>query len=288
MTQNKNSIRILTGEGDLQYVQLTNNNGASVQIYLLGATVTSYKTEKGEDVIFQSSKAIFKDGKAIRGGIPICFPQFGPGTLPQHGFARNRLWQLKSTSATFNVVQAIFTLKDDEELRKLWNNRFEVEYLVSLHPKSLITELSVINKNSSETFTFTACLHTYFRIGSIHQTQVSPFKGLQFIDKVQGGKQFTSEENEVTFKGETDRIYLKASPSIKIEDKSANIQYQIETKGFTDCVVWNPWEIKAKETVDLGLDEWKNFVCAEAGTIGTPVLLKPGESWKSSQTISKL
>lgn len=282
-------VQILENNG-MTLVQLTHANGSSAQVYLLGATVTSYRTAKKEEVLFLSSKAIFKEGKAIRGGIPICFPQFGPGALPQHGFARNRLWKIASTGATFNAVQVNLVLQDDEETRKVWNHAFQVEYIVCVHPTRLATEVLVTNKNTSEAFSFTACLHNYFRINDIAQTSISPLNNLKYVDKVQGGKQVTSDVDSVSFNGETDRVYLGAPSTITITDKSQNpaLIFQLDKTGFDDCVVWNPGATKSKEIADLGPDEWKNMVCAEAGAIGSPITLQPGHIWRALQHLSKL
>jgi len=281
-------IEVTKGEGEIPVIHLHHVNGSKAEIYLVGATVTSYKTSKGEEMIFVSSKAIYKEGKAIRGGIPICFPQFGPGALPQHGFARNQFWKVKSTSATSDKVQVVFFLADNEETHKVWNHSFHVEYTVTLHSTKLSTELSVTNNNSSESFSFTACLHNYFRIQDVSKASVTPLKGLTYIDKVQGGKQCTEGSDAVTFTGETDRVYANAPSQIGIHDQSSKIEYRLETSGFNDCVVWNPSATKAKDIADLGADEWKVFVCAEAGAISTPITLKPQQNWKAIQHLSKL
>jgi len=130
------SILVGKGNGDLTKVVLKHTAGSSAEIYLNGGHVTSFKNSKGEELIFMSTKAIFKEGKAIRGGIPVCWPQFGPGELPQHGFARSSLWKInvdetKVDPKSGSVVLSIL-LEDSEETKKVWPHCFSVKYNITL------------------------------------------------------------------------------------------------------------------------------------------------------------
>lgn len=85
-------------------------SGDSVQVYLYGATVTSWKTSDGTERLFLSTAAVLDGSKPIRGGVPIVFPVFGPppkdhptSQLPQHGFARNSNWEFLGSSSSENT-----------------------------------------------------------------------------------------------------------------------------------------------------------------------------------------
>lgn len=151
-------------------------------------------------------------------------------------------------------------LTSDEETKKIWNHSFVVEYVVTLNSNNLVTELVVINTDSQD-FTFTCCLHTYFRVTDIAQTYVEGgFKGLTYTDKVKGGAQAVEDTDRIIFSGETDRVYYKVPAVAKIVDKVGSIQYQVEKVGFEEYVIWNPWEVKSKEMADLGEGLYKKMV----------------------------
>jgi len=275
-------------------VVLKHKCGSSAEIYLLGATVTSFKTSKGDQLLFLSSKALFQKGKAIRGGIPICFPQFGPGELPQHGFARTSEWLIHSSKlfSESGDVSVTLILKDSEETRKVWNHSFTVEYTVSLRQvndeERLFTHLQVTNNNADKEFSFTGALHTYFRIPSVEDVTIKGLKNLTYIDKVKKAEKFEEVSDSIKFTEELDRVYISTPPEIIIQDSSIGIGAIVKKEGFHDCIIWNPWSQKAKAMADLGEDDWKHFVCVEAGVVAASVHLNPGASWKGSQILSKL
>jgi glucose-6-phosphate 1-epimerase len=120
--------------------------------------------------IFYSDKAIFEQGKAIRGGIPIVWPQFGPGPLPQHGFARVKTWSLGKTSSTGDVNVELH-LSHDEETLKIWPHKFDLTLTIRLSEQSFYQELRVDNRDD-HTFEFTALFHTYFTVEDIKTTKM--------------------------------------------------------------------------------------------------------------------
>ena len=77
---------VVAGAGGQPKVVLSTAD-ATAEVYLHGATLTSWKVG-GEELIFVSPKAVFEPPKAIRGGVPVCFPQFGMlGPLKVRGAA---------------------------------------------------------------------------------------------------------------------------------------------------------------------------------------------------------
>jgi len=280
-------IQISLGESQLPKITLSHPKGSRLEVYLYGAHITSFKTSKGEELLFMSSKAIFKETKAIRGGIPVIFPQFGPGELPQHGFARVSHWLITETKVNSDSVSVTLTLNDSEETRKLWPNAFSLEYTVILQDDDKLSmQLKITNKNPTKSFSFTNALHTYFKVQDIHKVTVLGLAGLMYIDKTQKGEKFQENNEEISIVGETDRVYLSTPDVVKIGQGSGTILLQKE--GFPDCVIWNPWIQKAKEMVDFGDEDWREMICAEVGQIGTPSNVSAGSSWIGKQILSKL
>jgi len=176
----------------LPVVILNHSSGSTATVHFHGAHVTSW-TINGEDQLFVSRKAIFKDGKAIRGGIPIIWPQFGPGSIVNHGFARDRTWKIQEVKQINGDVQVSLTLEDDENTRKIWNHRFILEYIVKLSDTQLFTTLRVTNKDT-ESFNFQAAFHTYYKVSNIRNVEIFGLKGLEYIDKVRKAEKFQEKK----------------------------------------------------------------------------------------------
>jgi len=284
-------IKFSYGLGGLLKANLHLPLGSSFEIYFHGAHVTSFKTEFGRELLFVSKNAVFSQTKAIRGGIPVIFPQFGPGILPQHGFARDNNWEVHSTGGGKHEVHITLQLKDTEATRKVWPHSFTAKLTTSIiydedHKQSrLHQQLVVTNCNATENFQFTTALHTYFSISNIHTTTVSPVKDLWYTDKTTNSLQ-QQVEDKIIFTGETDRAYYNAPTVLIVDDASdPTLQIVLEKKNFVDAVVWNIWSERIKSMSDFSPEDWKNYVCVEVGNIGEPVSLPPNESWVASQII---
>lgn len=284
----RNSGVIVTeGRGGSPKVVLRHPSGAAAELYLHGAHLTSWQTAEGEELLFLSEQAVFAPGRGIRGGIPIVFPQFGPGPLPQHGFARFQEWTLEeSGTGETDAVFARLALRDNEETRSHWPHPFLAEVTVSLGD-SLEMRLAVTNTGDGP-FSFTAALHSYFRIADVRETTVEGLQGIRYRDKVQGGVELLDTEDAVHFRGETDRVYLGAPATVRIVDAVGGRIFELRKQGFDDLVVWNPWSEWARSTQDFGDEEYLRMVCAEAAQVGEPVQLEPGQSWRAAQTLSVL
>lgn len=269
-------------------VTLTRRTESSANVYMFGATLTSWNF-KDQEVLFLSKDAIFNDKKAIRGGVPIVFPHFGPWGegKPQHGFARISLWQLTAQNKDRKTgdVSATFTLEDNEETRKLWNYSFRLSYTITLKAKSLLLEFAVENKGQ-DAFDFTCLLHTYLGVDDISDTCVLGLKGTKYDDKVSGESDCTEDREEVTISGETDRIYKSTPDELTVKNTKDGKSVVIHKTNFPDAVVWNPWIEKAKSMSDFGDDEYKVMLCVEAGHVAEPYHLDQGETFKASQELS--
>jgi glucose-6-phosphate 1-epimerase len=268
-------------------VKLHLKSGQECTVYKYGATVTSWKV--GTERIFVSDKAVLNGTKAIRGGIPLVFPQFGSvagSKLPQHGFARNSTWKWDGVETeTDDEILVSFSLSPeqvDPKLFELWPHPFKLEYKVRLGKSSLQTNLVVTN-TGSESFSFTTLLHTYFTVKDISDVKIAGLKGVAYQDKVAGGKH-TESRDLVDIKGEVDRVYENCKQDLLVTTGNGDVA--IKRLGLEDVVVWNPAADKAKAMADLGEDAFPKFLCVEAGAVAKSVDLAPGKSWTGGQTLS--
>ncbi|CAK0757099.1 hypothetical protein CVIRNUC_002512 [Coccomyxa viridis] len=234
-------------------------------------------------MLFLSNKAVFKPPKAIRGGIPICFPQFGGfGPLSQHGFCRNSDFELVDGGST----SVTLSMRTTEEQLKLFPHRFELRVTISIGDEELEQTLEARN-SGDEPFELTAALHTYIAVSSIEKAHVVGLKGVEYMDSLQDKKRLTEQGDSITFSEELDRIYLSTPDTLEVVDEGKKRAIQIEKEGFPDAVVWNPWIKKAAGMADFGDDEYKEMVCLEPAVAGSgPVALQPGKTWRAKQTLS--
>jgi glucose-6-phosphate 1-epimerase len=276
------SLSFSAGENNFTKATLKNTSGVTVEIYLYGAHITSWKKEPYGELLFMSSKAEFQKGKGIRGGIPVIFPQFGGGDLPAHGFARNREWKCiasenaKSPSVTFELVE-------DAETLAIWPSKFSLSLEIILSDK-LTTILKVTNKDE-KSFTFQEALHTYFKIGNISEAEVSGLKNLTYIDKVNNNTETKEHNEKLNFTTAFDRVYINSPSQIELLDKNLKQKVLIEKDNLNCSVLWNPWEGTAKMK-DMHEDAYIEMICVESGNIIPKIDLSPGKSFTSTQILS--
>lgn len=270
----------------LYQVVLRNPQGASAKVSLHGGQVTSWRNEHGEELLFSSSKAIFKPPKAIRGGIPICFPQFGNGgSLEQHGFARNKIWAIDDNPPPLrpndshgkSFVDLI--LRPSEEDLKCWPHSFEFRLRVSLAKDGDLNLISRVRNVNCKPFSFSFAYHTYLSVSDISEVRIEGLETLDYLDNLCQRERFTEQGNAITFESEVDRVYLGAPNAIAILDHEKKRTYVIRKAGLPDIEVWNPWDKKSKSMGDFGDEEYKQMVCVDAAAIVRPITLKPGEEW---------
>lgn len=268
------------GEGGLPRVVLSSPGGGRAEVYLHGAHVARWTPPSGRDVLFISPRSRWAAGEAIRGGVPVIFPQFAEqGPLPRHGFARAMAWTLAESSAT----HAVLVLEDTPETRKLWDHAFRAELRVEIGD-ALSMALAVEN-TGDRVFDFTCALHTYFRVADIARAEVRGLDAVRFHDKVTG-ERHVQFGDRLRFAGETDRIYVHAPHELRVRDLAEERAVVIRKHGFPDAVVWNPGAAKAREISDLGEDAYRRFVCVEAACAAEPVRLQPGGRWEGGQVIT--
>jgi glucose-6-phosphate 1-epimerase len=273
------------GEGGMPRVVLAHPRGGRAEVYLHGAHVASWSDANGGEMLFLSRRSKFDPTSAIRGGVPVIFPQFADrGPLPKHGFARTAEWRLVDSSASGDEARAVFRLTESPATREIWNHAFAAEFTAALGDALTVT-LSIEN-TGDEPMEFTCALHTYLRVEDIRRTTVAGLAGLRYEDKVEK-RENTQPPGALEIAGETDRIYFSAPDELRVRDDAGDRTIVARKTGFADVVVWNPWSHLAASLPDLEDDDYLRFLCIEAANIGTPVRLAPGERWSGSQTIAQ-
>ena len=263
-------------------VALRAPDGAAAVVLLHGAQVVSWQPAGGGERLFLSERSRFGQGAAVRGGMPVIFPQFNErGPLPRHGFVRTRPWQLVRSDVSADDALAVLQLADSEETRALWPHPFALELTVCVRNDRLDVELAVNNTGDS-LFDFMAALHTYLRVAEVEMARVTGLNGCRYEDFTTG-TMHVDEADAVRVMEEIDRIYYGVSAPLVLSD--AQRRLRIEAANFPEIVVWNPWREKAAAMADLAPGDFRRFLCVEAALIEKPVLLAPGEHWWGRQTL---
>ena len=266
----ENELQFVDIEHGFTYIEI-NNAKAHATISTYSGQVLSYrpKTQK-DDLLFVSDKAYYESGKAIKGGIPVCWPWFGadPDDLgrPAHGFVRNRQWEVSaSQSLADGSTKVILELADSEETRKIWPHPFKLNIEITVGD-SLGVAL-VTHNNGDENVTISQALHTYFYVGDIGKVSVLGLDGVEYLDKVDDFAEKT-QSGAVTINGEVDRIYKGVSGELVIEDESLGRKIRIASTGCSTAVIWNPWSEIAASMGDLNDDDYRKMICVETANAG--------------------
>ena len=278
----KDRVAMHSGPGGVPLVELTHRSGSSALATPHGAHVLSWKTAAGTEQLFMSPRALFAPEKAIRGGVPIIFPQFGPGALPTHGFGRIRQWHLvKSAEDQNGIVSVTFALENSPDTFKLWPHQFRAEMTVALSD-SLRFELLLSNRGSAP-LSFQCAFHTYFAISDISSIRVRGLANVDYLDNLQGRRRERGSDADLTVDREIDRVYVDAPNPTVLKDSGGEIE--ITKHGLSDVVAWNPWIEKSKTLTDLEPESYRKFICLETGRVGTPVVVAPGQSYACGQSL---
>lgn len=281
------ALRFEAGQGGLIRAALT-AGGAEAHVYLHGAHVTHFQPANEPPVLFLSQKSRFETGKAIRGGVPICFPWFGPKAddpkAAMHGLARDRNWKFKTVERLPDgSVTAVLILKWSPALLNLWPHRFTATHAITLDARGdrLTMEFAVKNLNAPDAppLSFEAALHTYLAVSDVRGATITGLENTTYIDKTDGFARKPQDGNPITIAGETDRVYLNTATTSTVHDPGLGRRLIVEKVNSSSTVVWNPWINKAKAMADFGDDEWPGMVCIETANVGeNAVTIKPKTS----------
>jgi glucose-6-phosphate 1-epimerase len=277
-----NRLKFVEGNGGLPLIEIDNANAKAVISLYSGQVLSFQPKSAAQDVLFVSNKAYFQTGKAIKGGIPICWPWFGSDPegqgRPAHGFVRNRMWTIaQSLETPEGNTQVTLTMTNTPETQTIWPHAFVLSLVVTIG-QSLTVELITQNQGNTP-FTITQALHTYFKIGDINQVQVTGLEGIHYLDKTDGGSEKT-QAGAVTVTQEVDRVYTNVTaPELVINDASLARRIGISTEGSKTTIVWNPWIEIAKNMADLDDLDYLQFICVEtANAADDVVFIAPGAS----------
>jgi glucose-6-phosphate 1-epimerase len=276
-------------KGGLMSVSINTKN-ANAEISLYGAQLVSFVPKGHKDIIWMSEQSFFEEGKAIRGGIPLCFPWFGPHpadkTKPQHGFARLQYWQVKEVKEINDeTISVSLLLQPSEFSLGMWPYQFSAsaEFIIG---SSLQVKLTVTN-SGTENFDYSDALHTYFNISSIDSVAIEGLQNAIYFDGFETNLK-TQNPALLYFNTETNRRYVNAAVNCIIDDKGFNRKIVVEKTGSKVTVVWNPGEETTKTMKDIPAEGYQTFVCVEPANAyaGIDIItLAPGQSHTLSTTI---
>src|SRR5277367_1219822 len=211
-------VQILADEGGIPKVRVTAPQSHG-EMHLHGAQVTSWRPAGAEEVIFLSHQARWEEGKAIRGGVPICFPWFRGKAddphAPAHGFVRTKAWQIQSITQIADAVTVSMFTESTEDTKKWWPAEFRLVHRATFGSElSLELELTNTGKTSLR---YEEALHAYFRVGNVEVTRTEAPDAFHYFDKTDVHTKKT-QIGQIMITSETDRVYLNTRDPIELED----------------------------------------------------------------------
>lgn len=260
---------------------------ATARIYVDGAHVAQYQPAGAEPVLFLSRQSKLEPGTAIRGGVPICFPWFGPKQgdpgAKMHGFARTMDWELESTAQEADgSVSVLLALRSSAATRVLWPHDFVLRHRVNVGAALRMT-LEMENTGSAPC-AYEAALHTYLAVSDVREVQVTGLEGASYLDKTDGFKLKTLGDAPLRFDAETDRVFPSHRGTCVLDDRGRKVV--VEKSGSDTTVVWNPWIAKAAAMTDFADDEWPRMLCIETANTGAnAITLAPGAKHMMTATV---
>ncbi len=289
------SIRSVSFNG-LPCFEMVLANGARAVVAEQGAQVLSWQTADGAERLYLSPRAVFDGHSPIRGGVPVCFPQFntrtlGAHSLPKHGFARQQSWSVESVELTEADAQVHMALHSSPASQALWPYGFAANMCLRLQAHSLHIGFSVRN-TGPQAWSFALALHTYLRVAHVAQSRLTGLQGLRYWDAVQDPAQPAARQLEgvqaLQCTGETDRVYeavdAAAQPPLELHDAGQVLRIR-QSANLPEVVVWNPAAERCASLADMPPDGWQQMLCVEAACINTPVVLQPGAFWAGWQEL---
>ena len=287
-----------THRGDLVCLEITTPT-MSAAVALQGAHLLEWQPAGEQPVLFLSERSDFAEGKAIRGGVPVIWPWFGPRSevvagapagapkSPSHGFARTATWRLQFAAVTTDAVHLTFTLAPTEESRAFGFDGFRLGYQMILG-RELTLRLTVGN-DGAEALRFEEALHSYFAVGEIESVALSGTEGTEYLDKPDGMKRKRQAEAPLRFSEVTDRVYLATEAACRVEDQAGERTLRIAKAHSRNTVVWNPWAELTAGLADMEPDAWHAMLCVETANVGeAAITLAPGRTHTMEARVSVL
>ena len=276
-----------SGDGDFPFIEVMNSHALAI-ISVYGGHVLAYQPLGQAPILWVSDSSHYQEGKAIRGGIPVIWPWFGPHrsdtAKPSHGIARTRMWQVLATKVLpDDACQIRLGLSNDATTTELWPHPFNLEIEITVGTKLTVT---LIAKNlADKPVTYGAALHTYFTVSAIGDIQILGLEDTLYIDQLDDNQRKT-QTGPITFAAETDRIYVDTEADCVIDDPGLKRKIRIAKYGSRSTVVWNPWIAKSQRMADMGDEEYHSMVCVETANAADDVrVVGPGETHRLSVEI---
>ncbi len=279
-------VSTVPGEGGLPKAVAVAHDGARVEVYVHGAHVTSWHPSgSAEDRLYQSPKSPFADGLPIRGGIPVCFPQFADqGPLPAHGFARDRAWTPTFAGRTATgAAQVRMELRDSAATRSLWPHAFACELVATAQGPQLEVAFAFTNTGHAP-FAVTAALHSYLRVHDVRATWIEGLSGARYRDKRLRKDDLLEAAPALTLHDPLDRVYYVVPAELRVQEPQRALA--IAAAGSTDTVVWNPGPPGGPGPHDMPDDGYLYMLCVEAAIARAPLTLAPGVTHRLVQTLT--
>jgi glucose-6-phosphate 1-epimerase len=275
----ESQLRFTPGKGGFNWIEIDNGLAKAIISPYAGQVLSYRPATAAEDLLFLSDKAYFRNGKAIKGGIPLCWPWFGPDPesrgRPAHGFARTWQWTVLDTKTLEDgATRVTLGIADDRDTRAIWPYYFNLVLEVTV---GSTLRLDLTTRNAGDVpLRITQALHTYFKVGDVTKTGVTGLEGCRYIDKLADAA-LRTQEGPVTIAGETDRIYESVPGELALEDESLDRRIRIRNENSTTCVVWNPWVETAQAMADLGDGDYRGMLCVETANAASEVIEIPAQ-----------
>jgi glucose-6-phosphate 1-epimerase len=265
--------------------ELTLPQGDRLVVALHGAHVLSWQSA-GQERLYLSPMSVMDGQAAIRGGVPVCFPQFnqrGPmaDRLPKHGFARNLPWQADSSELNADLARLTLRLKDSAQSRGWWPQAFEAQLHIELSPGALQLTLDVHNTDD-QPLAFSGALHTYLAVPDVTLATLQGLGGQPEWDSLTNTH--AQAADTLRFAAEFDRVY-EAAPVPMTLNQTLQIS---QSPSWANTVVWNPAEALCARLADMPDDGWRQMLCVEAAQVYEPITLPAGGRWAGWQRLQVL
>ncbi|GAA4031605.1 D-hexose-6-phosphate mutarotase [Actimicrobium antarcticum] len=263
-------------------IRLHASDGAQIAVSLHGGHLCSWRSADGIERLFLSRRSAWQDGVAIRGGMPVIFPQFAnQGPMTKHGFARDLPWTLLASEVDATGAGVMRLGLTDSAQTSALAGQFSLELVLRFSGSQLISTLQVTNTGTTG-FSFTAALHTYLQT-PVASTRIGGLHGHRYRDSIDQARSKIEMQAALQITQEIDRIYTQVTAPVTLTSDTGRLD--IGQTGFEDVVVWNPWIDKAASLSDMQPSEYQEFVCIEAALIEQPCTLAPGQTWQGQQTL---
>ncbi len=267
----------------LPAVELVLPQGDTLRVTLHGAQVLSW-VSGGQERLYLSPQSVMDGKAAMRGGVPVCFPQFnqrGPmaDRLPKHGFARNLPWQADVPVLSADSAQLSLYLRDNDRTRAWWPQAFALQLRITMHPGALRISLNVHNTDT-QPLAFSGALHTYLAVSDVTRAQLQGLGGQAEWDAVANTHAIAADT--LQFAAEFDRVYAASAQALRLNDQ-LHIQ---QSASWANTVVWNPAQALCQRLADMPEDGWRHMLCVEAAQVFEPIHLPAGERWEGWQQLT--